>query len=252
MSQSLFFWKKGDIFCVFNVLDLADRPSEPRAASNKDRSATQRESPIIPMAQRIIAISRVSFDAVGTLAAVTRTVKNGLPKGDSMIIYNDIGDLVTQVAAILTGRKDCLGMLEVHAHSCPMYCNLLTNSNVDAWGQALMKIVWCDNASLYLAGCNTGCTEDGPGWDSVPQTSTNIGPIAEALRDAMAYDSSTFPIHLTVYGSKGYLGGTHITGTEEVEAHYFSGHFWWREFHHRYAKSRDGTGAAAWDPYNNW
>lgn len=204
------------------------------------------------MAQRIIAISRVSFDAVGTLADVTATVKSGLPKGDSMIIYDDIGDLVTQVGAILTAKKDCLGMLEVHAHSCPMLCNLLTNSNVDAWGQALMKLVWCDNASLYVSGCNTGCSEYGPGWNSVPQTPTNIGPIAEALRDAMEYDSSTFPIHLTVYGSRGYLWGQHITGTEETKTSYFSGHLWWREYHHMYGNARDGTGATAWLPFNNW
>jgi hypothetical protein len=204
------------------------------------------------MAQRIIAISRVSFNSSGTLAQETNNVKNSLPKGDSMIIYDDVGDLVSQVGAILTAKNDCLGMLDVDAHGNPLLCNLLTNSNVDAWGKALMAIAWCDNASLYLDSCNSACSEFGPGWNTRPQTPTSVGPIAGALRDAMEYDSSTFPIHLTVYGSRGYLSGTHIAGTEKTETSYFSGHLWWRQYHHRYANASAGTGPAAWEPFKNW
>ena len=152
------------------------------------------------MAQRIVAISRISFNAAGTLNAEINYVKSILPKGDSMIVYDEVGDLVTQVGAILTAKKDCLGMLDVDAHGWPLYCNQLVWNNVDSWGQALMQVAWCDNASLYLDSCNSGCSCYGPGWSSQPQTPTGIGPIAEALRDAMTYDPTTFPIHLTVYG----------------------------------------------------
>jgi len=169
-----------------------------------------------------------------------------------MITYDEVADLVTQVGDILTARKDCLGMLDVYAHGHPLLCNQLTNSNVDAWGKALMNVSWCDNASLYLNSCNSGCSFYGPGWSSLPQTPTEIGPIAEALRDAMAYDSANFPVHLTVYGSRGYLYGTHIVGDEKSVSSYFSGHLWWREYHHRYGNATDGTGAAAWLPFNNW
>jgi len=167
-----------------------------------------------------------------------------------MIIYDEVDDLVTQVGAILTAKKDCLGMLEVDAHANPRLCNQLTVSNADAWGQELMKIVWCDNAFLYLGGCNTGDFCLGPGWNN--RTPKEIGSIARVLADAMPYSSSSFPIHLTVFGARGFITGTHITGTEECHQTCVTGHLWWKQYHGRYGNAIDATGAAVWEPFKNW
>jgi hypothetical protein len=202
------------------------------------------------MAQRIIAISTKSFNSSGDLKWRTNYIATRLSPDDTTILYDEVDDLVTQVGTLLTKKKDCLGMLEIWAHANPLVCNQLTNGNVNAWVQELMKIVWCDNAFLYLSGCNTGNMEIGPGWalKSVQQ----VGPIARALAEAMPYDSSHFPIHLAIFGTRGYSRGAHIINTITCEKSLSEGHLWWYRFYPPYGNSIDASGAQVWQQFNNW
>ena len=63
-----------------------------------------------------------------------------------------------------------------------------------------------------LSGCNTGLTESGV--IVIPP----IGSIAKELAKAMAYNAATFPVHITVYGSAGFLLNTHFDGSAKIRA----------------------------------
>jgi RHS repeat-associated protein len=83
----------------------------------------------------------------------------------------------------------CIKTLEIHAHANPDTIDGITTENAADMGAKLKNgVKWCCPCTIYLAGCNTG-----------------LGNMAQRLATASG---------CTVFGSKGYLGGTHFTGNE--------------------------------------
>ena len=160
--------------------------------------------------------------------------------------YNNINDLVQQVEALLTIDPDhpCLRSLEIWSHGNPVSINDLSRPGAN-WGQQLMTLKWCDEASIYLTGCNTGLAR--------PRGPANTrGPIASMLADAMPFDPATFFHKITVYGSAGYLRGSHATGGLSTTAEYSTGMLWWKEVWETYPGSRDANGNQVWNSFKNW
>ncbi len=77
---------------------------------------------------------------------------------------------------------------------------------------------WDDNCFIYLSGCNTGA------YDHVIEIPPQ-GPIAQRLANAMLFDSpkrggGIYHHHLIVYGSRGFLSGTHFQGNTATTVDY--------------------------------
>ena len=143
-------------------------------------------------------------------------VRNANPSGYVVIFdFTGIGDLVARIRAAMQSDPDhpCLILLEIWAHSNPVVADGMAYTAVAAWATELMTLVWCDNADIYLAGCNTGLTLSVPAGTA----SGSAGPIAKALADAMPFDNATFPHHIVVHGSAGYLSGCNAVGPPSTE-----------------------------------
>jgi hypothetical protein len=172
--------------------------------------------------------------------------------------YLHVDDLVQQVDALLAidPDKPCLRSLEIWAHANPGLINDLSTGGAPNWGTKLKTLKWCDNGSIYLAGCNTGLSL------GAPFPPARRVPIAKSLADAMRYDPASFPVHITVYGSAGYLHGCHTIGRTSTERT-FTETSWhaawtlppiWREktVWEPYDNSRDATGDQVWNEFYNW
>ena len=160
--------------------------------------------------------------------------------------YDNVDDLVQQVDALLTIDPDlpCLHSLEIWAHGNPVSVNDLSRPGFN-WGQKLMTLKWCDEASIYLTGCNTGLARRrGP--------ANTRGPIAKMLADAMPFDAGSFEHKITVYGSAGYLRGSHATGGTRTTAGKSTGMLWWKQDWETYPGARDATGNNVWNSFKNW
>jgi hypothetical protein len=155
--------------------------------------------------------------------------------------YDDLDALISLTAQELDLDPDhpCLRSLEVDAHGSPTGCDAIQAASIAAAGQKLMTLKWCDNGSIYLAGCNTGNKIPGAG---------NAKSVAEQLANAMAYNASSFPHHITVYGSNGYLSGTHMQGNEStspttrIDGTDYPG----------YTDGQQASGSACWREFRNW
>lgn len=187
----------------------------------------------------------------------TRLVKNA-PNTTALILgYTNVDDLVLQTQAHLAIDPDhpCLQSLEIWAHSHPGLINDLAASQASAWGPKLKALPWCDNASIYLAGCNTGL-QLGSNYPPL-----NQGPVAKSLADAMAFDPGSFNVHLTVYGAVGYLINCHATGNESTSIGYSTWSIrlawgwiptgWDITNYEEYAGARDAQGSQVWNAFKN-
>jgi hypothetical protein len=136
--------------------------------------------------------------------------------GDWVLVENfrGIADLVNIIRALIAADPDhpCLSALEIHAHANPGQCDSLWRSNVATEGARLRRAKWCDNGSIYLAGCNTGLTD--ASYIEVP----NRGSLAKRLATALKYTPGSFENHITVYGSAGFLTGTHFDKSAKIVA----------------------------------
>lgn len=160
--------------------------------------------------------------------------------------YNGVADLVRKVEALIQADPDrpCLRSLEIEAHANPVSIDDFPIRNAGAWGTALQGLPWCDNASLYLSGCNTGLKRR--------HGITPSGSIAEELRDSMRFQTGTFEVRLTIFGTAGYQTGSHARGNTRVVSSYTTGFGPWREHHGSFVGARDASGAAAWNSFKNW
>lgn len=154
--------------------------------------------------------------------------------------YDSLADLVklTQQELQLDPKKPCLGLLEIVAHGCPSSVDDIFGPTVAKAATALMTLNWCDAADIYLSGCNTGHADPkGP----------EPRPVAELLAKAMAFNLTTFPHKITIYGSVGYMSGTHMAGDEETSTTYSHDGI---DYESPGAKKESGNGC--WNPFHNW
>ncbi|HWA27987.1 MAG TPA: hypothetical protein VG734_20210 [Lacunisphaera sp.] len=187
----------------------------------------------------------------------TRLVKNAPDETALILGYKDVDDLVQQTQAHLAIDPDhpCLRSLEIWAHGNPGLINDLASTGAATWGAKLKALPWCDNAAIYLAGCNTGL-QLGNNYPA-----SRRGPVAKNLADAMAFDPASFAVHLTVFGSAGYLSGCHTTADESTSVGHSTWEIkvgWalppiWREVTvwDEYAGARAAQGQQVWNPFKN-
>src|SRR5262249_20256029 len=103
----------------------------------------------------------------------------------------DFTDLVMNLQSQVKNCCDCIKTLELDAHGSPNSIDGISGKNVAAVGKQLKDDVkFCSPCVIYLAGCNTA-----------------LGPISQQLANATG---------CTVYGSLGYLSGTHAEGNETI------------------------------------
>ena len=187
-----------------------------------------------------------------------RNLVDNAPSDTGLVLgYMTIDDLVKKVEALLTIDPDhpCLKSLEIWAHGNPGLVNDLTAAGAARWGPRLMTLNWCDEASIYLAGCNSGL-QRGPRYPAPRR-----GPVAKSLADAMPFDQNNFAVHLTVFGSTGYLTSCHTLGNERTVKTYsttswHAGWQWppiWRTKNQRvtYAGAQAAQGNQVWKPFKN-
>ena len=178
----------------------------------------------------------------------TNLVKNAPPApGHGLVLgYDDADDLVQKVDGLLIMDPDhpCLRSLEIWAHANPVTINDLSRPG-SSFGQKLKALKWCDEASIYLTGCNTGLSRSrGP--------ANTRGPIAKMLADSMAFNATSFAHKITVYGSAGYLSGSNATGKLATSTGYSTGWLWWKVVWETYSGSRDASGTRVWNTFKNW
>lgn len=159
--------------------------------------------------------------------------------------YVGVADLVARVQSLIQADPDvpCLRSLEIVAHGNPVTADDFPIHDAANWGTQLAVLNWCDEASIYLSGCNTGVSTA----RSVPS-----GPLAAALAASMSFQAGTFEVHLTVFGAAGYITGTHAQGNSTVVAEFTTGILLWTEHHEPMVGARDASGNNAWNAFRNW
>ncbi|UPW17532.1 hypothetical protein M0C34_14980 [Agarivorans sp. TSD2052] len=183
-----------------------------------------------------------------------RLVRNAPSSWEVILGYDNLADLITKINQLLTIDPDhpCLKTLEITAHGNPISINDMSRVDVNTWAAQLKTLNWCDEASIYLSGCNSG----------LPRTTrlTNpaqVGPIAKQLANALPYNASSFAHKIKVYGSKGYLSGTHVEGNEDIVDSFTEYNFSWslppwsKTRWTKYPGGTNATGNACWASFKN-
>ena len=172
--------------------------------------------------------------------------------------YRMIPELIQQIQALMAADPDhpCLRTLEIKAHGGPTSMDSIWSCTISDEANQLKALRWCDEAHIYLAGCNTGLkrAQSDPGqWH---------GPLAKDLADAMAFDPGSFAVHLTVHGTKGYAWGGHLSGAAGCRPDHsettFNGPSWdwpWNWFTTVHSETYEGavsaSGADVWQSFKN-
>jgi hypothetical protein len=121
---------------------------------------------------------------------------------------------MTTVARIVAARHDCLSVLEIDAHGNPWLCDGIPWRQAAAFGDLLKKVTLCDQVNIYLAGCNTGVRTE------------NEESLAQEISRHTPTEAKDH-VRVTVFGSVGYLTGTHMEGNTvtsrdcTVDGHYY-------------------------------
>jgi hypothetical protein len=112
--------------------------------------------------------------------------------------FSSIANLVSSIQGILDADNyNCLEELVIVAHGSPGASDGITAANAANFATAFKTLRLCDEVSLYLNSCNTAINTRGHFC---------IAQIVSAAGPTIANDN----IKLTVYGSVGYLRGTHM------------------------------------------
>lgn len=122
--------------------------------------------------------------------------------------YNDASDLAQRIQDTIDndGENPAIELLEIWTHASPGKINGLTFNNTDTWSTELKAIrSWADEAAIYLSGCNTGLTGSS---------------IARKLAEAMPFQPGQFEHRIRIYGSAGYLYGSHACRNPRSECVY--------------------------------
>jgi len=159
--------------------------------------------------------------------------------------YSDSDDLVNKMRQLRNSDPDypCVEELEIVAHGGVTSCDRIWIKNIVAFGQNLKSVVWCDAASIYLSGCNTGLAP----YSSIPQANVDVRSLAERLADAMHFTQGSFEVHITVFGAVGYLWNMHMTGDARTKA---AKSRW--GYIPPYPESRTTTGSDCYIGFKNW
>ncbi|TGY89747.1 hypothetical protein E5163_00975 [Marinicauda algicola] len=160
--------------------------------------------------------------------------------------YVEIDDLVSKVAAALAAdpQSPCLRSLEIHAHGNPVQVDDFLAWERAEWGRKLKTLNWCDQAEIYLAGCNTGL--------EMPPSYGWPGPLARDLATNMAFTQGQFEVRITVYGSAGYLYGARALGGLRTIRQYVQKKGGRKKFWNIYPGARDANGTDVWNAFRNW
>lgn len=134
---------------------------------------------------------------------------------------------------------DCMAVLEIDAHGSPGLCDGVTIANAATFGTLLRTVRLCDEVHIFLSGCNTGV-----------RTAT-----AESLAQTVSRHTPTQAadnVRVTVYGSVGYLSGSHMAGSARtsretrVDCHYYPPYPDVMDGGTRHQGSTDASGAACY------
>lgn len=196
---------------------------------------------------KVFAVTGDTSLGEGLLDKYKDAIDNAESKYGHKVIkaFSTVDDLANKVAALLTADPDhpCLSLLEIKSHANPTVCNSIDFESVAAAGGKLRKLKWCDTGSIYLSGCNTALTL--PGVVEIPPK----GPLAQRLAKAMWVTPGTFESKITVFGTVGYLNGTHMKGdTKVTEISNGDGPF----RYNAYDGATDAKGTACWQGFKNW
>lgn len=183
-----------------------------------------------------------------------RLVRNAPATWEVILGYDNLADLINKINQYLIIDPDhpCLKTLEIDAHGSPVSINDMTRTDVSTWTTQLKTLKWCDEASIYLSGCNTGLTRTTRITDPA-----RVGPIAQQLANALLYNQATFPHKIWVYGSNGYLSGTHVEGNEKTVDTFTEYEFalsippWTSTVWKKYPGGSNSSGGACWIGFKN-
>lgn len=160
---------------------------------------------------------------------------------ETIIDYQGVHDLKDRIASLIRAKRSCLHLLEIVAHSSPDRCNDIASDNVYAFvngNNGLATLTLCDVLAVYLSGCNSGL--HGRGAPSIAELVANEMP---------AYDPGSFPHHVLVFGSGGYLSGLHMTGDEKTSV--TSEWSLFAESPPQYPGAREERGNPCWNSFKN-
>lgn len=183
-----------------------------------------------------------------------RLVRNAPASWEVILGYDDLPDLINKINQYLIIDPDhpCLKTLEIDAHGNPTSINDMSRLDVNAWAIQLKTLPWCDEASIYLSGCNTGLTRT-----TRITNPARVGPIAQQLANAIAFNATTFAHKIWVYGSNGYLSGTHVEGSEKTIDSFTERNLTWSfppwttTVWKKYPGATNSSGNACWVGFKN-
>jgi hypothetical protein len=117
--------------------------------------------------------------------------------GRSYVEYGDVFDLLARLAELQLAGIQQVSEIEIVAHGNPALCNDVSLENAAIIGESLRRIAGVsDRTAVYLSGCNTGLELNG-----------------ECIAHSFARSFKA-----AVFGSRGYLAGTHAEGNERCVA----------------------------------
>jgi hypothetical protein len=169
---------------------------------------------------RIIAAPRDENDI---LAEDRARLSRWAPANDWVYLeFADAVDLLSRLSEAQMSQQ--LTEIEIVAHGNPVVCNDISLGNVAVMAESLRRLPGVTRATaLYLSGCNTGLQ-------------FNDECIAASF-------ASSFPG--SVYGTRGYITGTHAERNERCVASFtFEG-----IVYHAYPGGDDAAGDRAWKHY---
>lgn len=183
-----------------------------------------------------------------------RVVRNTPGSWEIILGYDDLADLINKINQLLTIDPDhpCLKTLEIDAHGNPTSINDMTRTDVNGWSTQLKTLNWCDEASIYLSGCNTGLTLTNRITDPA-----RVGPIAQQLANALQFNASSFAHKIWVYGTNGYFSGSHAEGNESTEDSFTEWELswsippWTRTVWEKYPGATNASGNSCWIGFKN-
>jgi hypothetical protein len=171
---------------------------------------------------RIIAAPRDENDI---LAEERTRLSLWAPKnGWAYVEYADALDLLAQISALQSAIPQTVLEIEIIAHGNPALCDDVSLGNAAVVGESLRRIAGISPATdMYLSGCNTGL---------------------ELNDDCIARSFAT-AFKAPVFGSRGYIVGTHAERTEQCVASFTLDGI----VYHSYPGGVDAIGARVWNPF---
>lgn len=211
----------------------------------------------------IVAIARNGWRDNDARNAEIDRLRRTMRSGFQLVDYQTFDDLAATIQRLLNDDPDhpCLHVVEIYHHGSPISLDNMHrrtavapaggvapppaagSDDVRNWGTALGALTpWCDEGKIFLSGCNTGLTPI-----SLPGPS-----LAALLAAALPAFSPTFQHRIRVYGSAGYLTGSHAGADEHIRDSYSTGALWWSVDHPpRGIGARSGPGGNAWNEFRN-